>query len=92
MNKGKHGKTQITTPNMLINEYWISKQNTFFLEHRSFIHSFIKKGALVVVVDMSMAMISVLFNLMVITSIRRKEEMMALTFNKVKLKLMRTTG
>ena len=41
---------------------------------------------------MSMAMISVLFNLMVITSIRRKEEMMALTFNKVKLKLMRTTG
>ena len=40
-------------------------------------------GALIVVVDMSLAMMSVLTNLMVITSIRRKEEMMAVTFNMV---------
>ena len=40
-------------------------------------------GGLIVVVDMSLAMMSVLTNLMVITSIRRKEEMMAVTFNMV---------
>ena len=43
----------------------------------------IPPGALIVVVDMSLAMMSVLTNLMVITSIRRKEEMMAVTFNMV---------
>ena len=41
------------------------------------------EGALIVVLDMSLAMISVLFNLMVITSIRRKEEIMSVTFNMV---------
>ena len=47
-------------------------------------------GALIVVVDMSLAMISVLTNLMVITSIRRKEEMMAVTFNMVSYKCHHT--
>ena len=35
---------------------------------------------------MSLAMVSVLTNLMVITSIRRKEEIMAVTFNMVSVK------
>ena len=40
-------------------------------------------GALVVVLDMGLAMLSVLCNLMVITSVRRREDMMSLTFNMV---------
>ena len=40
-------------------------------------------GAVVVVADMSLAMVSVFFNLVVITSIRRKEEIISLTFNLV---------
>ena len=50
----------------------------------------IPPGALIVVADMSLAMISVLTNLMVITSIRRKEEMMAVTFNMVSYKCHHT--
>ena len=45
---------------------------------------FVTSGALIVVTDMSLAMISVLFNLMVITSIRRKEEILSVTFNMVR--------
>ena len=44
---------------------------------------FIISGAAVVVIDMSLAMISVFFNLVVITSIRRREEMVSVTFNLV---------
>ena len=40
-------------------------------------------GAVVVVADMSLAMVSVFFNLVVITSIRRKEEIISVTFNLV---------
>ena len=36
-----------------------------------------------VVLDMGLAMLSVLCNLMVITSVRRREDMMSLTFNMV---------
>ena len=36
-----------------------------------------------VVADMSLAMVSVFLNLVVITSIRRKEEIISLTFNLV---------
>ena len=39
------------------------------------------QGALVVVMDMSLAIISVVFNLMVITSIKEREEMLGVTFN-----------
>lgn len=44
-------------------------------------------GAAVVVTDMSLAMISVFFNLVVITSIRRREEMVSVTFNLVIIKI-----
>ena len=45
------------------------------------------QGALVVVLDMSLAIISVVFNLMVITSIKEKEEMLGITFNLVLMNL-----
>ena len=45
------------------------------------------QGALVVVLDMSLAIISVVFNLMVITSIKEKEEMLGVTFNLVLINL-----
>ena len=41
------------------------------------------QGALVVVMDMSLALVSVVFNLMVITAIKEKEEMLGITFNLV---------
>ena len=45
------------------------------------------QGALVVVMDMVLAIVSVVFNLMVITSIKEKEEMLGITFNLVLLNL-----
>jgi hypothetical protein len=45
------------------------------------------QGAFVVVVDMSLAIISVMFNLMVITSIKEREDMLGVTFNLVLLNL-----
>ena len=45
------------------------------------------QGALVVVLDMSLAIISVVFNLMVITSVKEKEEMLGVTFNLVLINL-----
>ena len=45
------------------------------------------QGALVVVLDMSLAIISVVFNLMVITSIKEREDMLGVTFNLVLLNL-----
>ena len=45
------------------------------------------QGALVVVMDMSLAIVSVVFNLMVITAIKEKEEMLGITFNLVLINL-----
>ena len=45
------------------------------------------QGALVVVLDMSLAIISVVFNLMVITSVKEKEEMLGISFNLVLMNL-----
>ena len=45
------------------------------------------QGAFVVVVDMSLAIFSVVFNLLVITSIKEREEMLGVTFNLVLLNL-----
>ena len=45
------------------------------------------QGALVVVLDMSLAIISVVFNLMVITSIKEREDMLGVTFNLVLINL-----
>ena len=45
------------------------------------------QGAFVVVVDMSLAIFSVVFNLMVITSIKEREDMLGVTFNLVLLNL-----
>ena len=45
------------------------------------------QGALVVVMDMSLVIFSVVFNLMVITSIKEKDEMLGATFNLVLLNL-----
>ena len=45
------------------------------------------QGALVVILDMSLAVISIFFNIMIISSIRDKGEMMEHTFNLVLLNL-----
>ena len=45
------------------------------------------QGALVVVLDMSLAVISIFFNIMIISSIRDKAEMMDNTFNLVLMNL-----
>ena len=45
------------------------------------------QGALVVVMDMSLAIVSVVFNLMVITAIKEMEEMLGITFNLVLINL-----
>ena len=45
------------------------------------------QGALVVVLDMSLAIISVIFNLMVITSIKERVAMLGVTFNIVLINL-----
>ena len=45
------------------------------------------QGAFVVVLDMSLAIVSVVFNLMVITSIKEKEGMLGVTFNLVLMNL-----
>ena len=45
------------------------------------------QGAFVVVLDMSLAIISVVFNLMVITSIKEREDILGVTFNLVLLNL-----
>ena len=45
------------------------------------------QGALVVILDMSLAVISIFFNIMIISSIRDKEEMLDSTFNMVLLNL-----
>jgi hypothetical protein len=45
------------------------------------------QGALVVILDMSLAVISIFFNIMIISSIRDKEEMLDSTFNLVLLNL-----
>jgi hypothetical protein len=45
------------------------------------------QGALVVVMDMSLAIVSVVFNLMVLTAIKEKEEMLGITFNLVLINL-----
>ena len=45
------------------------------------------QGALVVVLDMSLAIISVIFNLMVITSIKERAAMLGVTFNIVLINL-----
>ena len=47
----------------------------------------INQGAFVVVLDMSLAIFSVVFNLMVITSIKEREDMLGVTFNLVLLNL-----
>ena len=45
------------------------------------------QGALVVILDMSLAVISIFFNIMIISSIRDKDEMLDSTFNLVLLNL-----
>ena len=47
----------------------------------------LNQGALVVVLDMSLVILSVLFNLMVITSIKEQEEILRITFNLVLISL-----
>ena len=45
------------------------------------------QGALVVLMDMSLAILSVVFNLIVITSVKEKEDTLGMTFNLVLINL-----
>ena len=45
------------------------------------------QGALVVLLDMSLAIVSVVFNLIVITALRERENMLGMTFNLVLINL-----
>ena len=49
--------------------------------------SLMNQGAFVVVFDMSLAILSIVFNLMVITSVKEKENMLCVTFNLVLISL-----
>ena len=63
-------------------------QNLLSLANLSIIKwSSLNQGAFVVVLDMSLAILSVVFNLMVITSIKENEDRLGVTFNLVLISL-----
>jgi hypothetical protein len=67
-------------------ELLLPTQNQFF-NVSLFDWSRKNQGALVVLMDMSLAILSVVFNLIVITSVKEKEDTLGMTFNLVLINL-----